>query len=138
MAGVEELKTKLRAAIEAALNEEEPDNPVYRISKARVMREVVVGKPQQYVLERLDRLQQTVSGLSARILPGRRIPQADSTPAPHTLNFKLTSGLSRGVPRNMHDVFRNAVPTVTGSSARSDDTTSGRFSPLYSCRRTTA
>lgn len=72
MAGAEELKPKLKASIEAALAETEPDNPVYRVTKDRVMREAVAGEPQKYVLDRLDGLQRLVSQLSTRIAPSER------------------------------------------------------------------
>jgi hypothetical protein len=70
MAGVEELKPKLKASIEAALEETEPDNPVFRVTKDRVMREAVAGEPQKYVLDRLDDLQRMVSQLSMRSAAG--------------------------------------------------------------------
>jgi hypothetical protein len=63
MAGVEELKPRLKIAIEVALRETEPDNPVFRVSKARVMRDVVAGDPQKYVLDRLDSLAAAVENL---------------------------------------------------------------------------
>jgi hypothetical protein len=70
MAGVEELKPKLKASIEAALGESEPDNPVFRVTKDRVMREAVAGEPQKYVLDRLDSLQRIVSQMSTRLAAG--------------------------------------------------------------------
>lgn len=60
MAGVEELKPKLKAYVEAAVAEKEPDNPVYRVAKGRVMREAATGDPVKYILERFDELERTV------------------------------------------------------------------------------
>ena len=54
MAGVEELKPALRASVEAALRETEPDNPVYRVAQAKVMREVAPRTDaEEYILSRL-------------------------------------------------------------------------------------
>lgn len=41
MAEVTELAPKLRSAVRAAIVDTEPDNPVYRVTQAKVMREVV-------------------------------------------------------------------------------------------------
>ena len=122
MAGVEELKTKLRAAIEAVLDEDEPDNPVFRVSKAQVMRDVVAGQPQQYVLERLDRLQQTVSTLVKRVLVSR-MPTA-APESPFSLAFTLTPPVSSDNAGEMHKVFRAAVPGIKNSAVRHDETCS--------------
>lgn len=53
--GAEDLKPRLRKAVQEAVTEREPDNPIYRVATAAVMRDV---KPfddtQQYILKRLD------------------------------------------------------------------------------------
>jgi hypothetical protein len=69
MAGVEELKPKIKSAVEAALAETEPDNPVYRVSKAQVMRQAVESQPQQYILDRLEALQRTVANIQTALEP---------------------------------------------------------------------
>ena len=57
--GAEDLRKLLRKTVEAALADQEPDNPVYRVARAAVMREqsVEAGEPWQYVIERLDRME---------------------------------------------------------------------------------
>jgi hypothetical protein len=120
MAGVEELKTKLKSAIEAALNEKEPDNPVFRVSKARVMRDVVAGQPQQYFLERLDRLQQSVSDLTRRVLPIRRPITIVPSATPRSLRFTMEKGPSGKDIPNLFQTLRDAVPNILGGTQRSE------------------
>lgn len=55
MAGVELLKPKLAKAIREALEEKEPDNPIYRVVSDNIMREVALkDDAQSYILTRLD------------------------------------------------------------------------------------
>jgi nucleoside 2-deoxyribosyltransferase len=57
MAGVELLKPKLSKAIKEASEENEPDNPIYRVVSDSIMREVAVkGDAQSYILSRLDEI----------------------------------------------------------------------------------
>lgn len=61
MLGVIELRNRLVAMIPEALADEQPDNPVYRAAQAKVMRDVAPGEPQQYIIDRLDRLESLIS-----------------------------------------------------------------------------
>lgn len=55
MAGVEILKPKLTKAIKEAIEEMEPDNPIYRVVSDSIMREVTAkDDAQSYILKRLD------------------------------------------------------------------------------------
>ena len=57
MAGVEILKPKLSKAIKEALDEQEPDNPIYRVVSDSIMREVAAkDDAQSYILKKLDEL----------------------------------------------------------------------------------
>jgi len=57
MAGVEVIKPKLAKAINEALSENEPDNPIYRVVNDSIMREVAANDDaQSYVLHRLDEI----------------------------------------------------------------------------------
>ncbi|MFM1999322.1 MAG: hypothetical protein RL204_1269 [Bacteroidota bacterium] len=57
MAGVEILKPKLTKAIKEAMDEVEPDNPIYRVVSDNIMREVTAkDDAQSYVLKRLDEI----------------------------------------------------------------------------------
>src|SRR5205807_3200157 len=90
MAGVEELKPRLKVAIEAALKEDEPDNPVFRVSKAQVMRRVVAGEPQQYVLDRLEAMQHAISELAANVLAPRSPTVKRPEPFVYQTTFEIT------------------------------------------------
>jgi hypothetical protein len=57
MAGVPELSAKLRGMAGAAVTDEQPDNPIYRGAKALIMRQVAATDADQFILERLDRLE---------------------------------------------------------------------------------
>jgi len=57
MAGVPELRLALQAAVQQAVKEKEPDNPVYRAATGKVMRDVSAGDSQHYLLDRLDRIE---------------------------------------------------------------------------------
>lgn len=57
MAGVEVLKPQLSRAIIEAVEEKEPDNPIYRVVSDSIMREIAVKDPgQSYIINRLDEI----------------------------------------------------------------------------------
>jgi len=65
MAGVEELKPRLKDAVLEAEKEKEPDNPIYRAAKAKIMKDIVaVDDMQKYILERLESIQQTINQIA--------------------------------------------------------------------------
>lgn len=64
MAGVEELKPKLKLAIQKSLKEKEPDNPIYRVIKAQVIREVSApDNLESYVISKLDDLSSKIDSI---------------------------------------------------------------------------
>jgi hypothetical protein len=65
MHGLKELKPKLEDATRAALEDEEPDNPIYRAQQDFQMREAVASDDAMgYVLDRLDEIESAISRLS--------------------------------------------------------------------------
>ncbi|WP_316674742.1 hypothetical protein [uncultured Tolumonas sp.] len=64
MSGVVELRIKLPNIIEEAIAEQEPDNPIYRVSQAKVMREITQpDDAQSYLLKKLDYIESAVNEL---------------------------------------------------------------------------
>ena len=67
MEGVGELSLRIEDAVNAALSDKEPDNPIYRVREAIIMRDVVVksgSDAERYILERLDDIERAISRIS--------------------------------------------------------------------------
>lgn len=70
MHGAVDLRPRLAAAIESALTDPEPDNPVYRVSQARVFREAVQGDDvQTLLLRKLDYIESSINEVRNRTAP---------------------------------------------------------------------
>lgn len=69
MHGTVDLRPRLAAAIDSALSENEPDNPVYRVAQAKVMREVTqADDAQSFLLKKLDYIESSVNELRHRTI----------------------------------------------------------------------
>src|SRR5215207_2795514 len=66
MAGVTELAPKLRSAVQAAMQDTEPDNPIYRAAEAKVMRDVAQNDFQRYTLDILNKVRDSIAELESR------------------------------------------------------------------------
>jgi hypothetical protein len=57
MFGIQELSRNFQRACEAAVAEEQPDNPIYRAAESQVMREVVPGSADRQIMDRLESIE---------------------------------------------------------------------------------
>jgi len=72
MAGVQEMRPRLKESIQKALLDKEPDNPIYRVIRASIIKDVAApSDTQKYILERLDTLQTQISKFLSEGLPNR-------------------------------------------------------------------
>jgi len=68
MAGVEDLKPRLRTAIEFAIKQKEPDNPIYRVIKSQVISEVSPPNDMQsYLIDKVSSLSEQIAYLSNNV-----------------------------------------------------------------------
>jgi hypothetical protein len=65
MAGVEEVRPRFKAMVEAAMRDQTPDNPISRVRQAGVMREVAANTPERYIVDQLEAIRQQLSSLAA-------------------------------------------------------------------------
>jgi hypothetical protein len=64
MAGVEDLKPRLRQTVQRALEDKGQDNPIYRVIRTNVIKDVKApDDTQKYILDRLDTLQSMIGHL---------------------------------------------------------------------------
>lgn len=60
-AGAEALKVQLEVTVTSAMADEVPDNPIYRAAKASVMQEVERTNIEDYILERLEKIERLLT-----------------------------------------------------------------------------
>ena len=77
MAGVRDLKPELRSAVEAAAEDLEPDNPIYRVAQNMVLRDVAQSDVQRFILDELRALKDSLN-IRASSQQRRRAPQRTS------------------------------------------------------------
>ncbi len=91
MAGVEDLKPRVRAAVEAAMLEKESDNPVYRAATQAVMKEVAAKTDvEKYLLDQMVSLQNAVGDIAKRLGPAspNHVPSAQQGTAKYVLHLR--------------------------------------------------
>lgn len=70
MSGVLELRSKLQKAVVEAMQESEPDNPIYRVIKSQIIQEVASAKSddiQSYILNRLEEMSAQMNRIYTRV-----------------------------------------------------------------------
>lgn len=66
MAGTEELRVGLRKSLQEALKDKAPDNPIYRVIKSNIMKEVAAtDDTQKYILGRLETIESKLTSVSS-------------------------------------------------------------------------
>lgn len=131
MHGAMDLRPRLIDTIETAISVGEPDNPVYRVSQARVMREAIQGDDTQaFLLKKLDYIESAVSELKINSLPGDRPsnPQIDQTTdyseAPFTYSVQTSGERIREFVTALNELFARKMSTrfyiLPSMSARTD------------------
>lgn len=67
MAGVEDLKPRLKEMARKAIDDKEPDNPIYRVVKSSIMKQVAgEDNTQQYILQAIEDIRSQMGRLTAK------------------------------------------------------------------------
>ena len=109
MMGVEELKSELEKFVSEAAKDKEPDNPIYRVAKNIIMREVVASDTQTYILQRLDEIS---SQLNVRSFPDPSV-----IIHPDTVK-RLRNSMAHGINENSFDTDNWMIKTGAESGDR--------------------
>lgn len=65
MAGTEEIRPLLKKAVNAAIKEKNPDNPIYRVTRSKILRESTDIKDiDKYLLDRLDSIESIMTRMT--------------------------------------------------------------------------
>lgn len=65
MAGAHELNPRLELAIDEAIKDEHPDNPIYRVTEAMLIKESTeTPNIEKYILDRLDSIEESISNVA--------------------------------------------------------------------------
>jgi hypothetical protein len=115
--GVEELKPRLRQSLQEALREAEPDNPIYRVAKASIMRNIqATDDTQKYILDRLEVIQSVLARLDGSTRRNSKLP---SRAGEFTI---LLQGSAVAVERFGHRLMGRGIISEWRMSPRGKDT----------------
>jgi hypothetical protein len=119
MTGVEEVRPLFRAMVDAAMRDQTPNNPIYRVRQAGVMRDVAAGTPQQYVVDQLDAIQQQLASLITRSSRrvGQEVVRNLAEYRPRDQLFTQVSLLVHGTEQQIAQ-FINIIRTQAGFDVR--------------------
>jgi hypothetical protein len=77
MLGTTELRPRLKSFIEKAMEDTEPDNPVYQaVEKSSIMQTLNAEDPLNYIINRLDQLSEQISSKNDSSLKRKLIPSS--------------------------------------------------------------
>jgi len=124
MHGTMDLRPRLTDTIETALSEGEPDNPVYRVSQARVMREAVQGDDTQgFLLKKLDYIESALSEIKNSSISGDRSSIApienfiNYSEAPYRYLAEVSGGEIKEFINELIKEFSGAIYAKTNNRA---------------------
>lgn len=132
MAGVEDLRPRLRQTVQKALADKEPDNPIYRVIRTNVIKDVKApDDTQSYILERLDMLQSMVGRLMSDSLDRSAPPLRRRDYSPRATKYDVSMTL-KGDRVRCDELIKKALQSGDVPSAEvslsDDDPKSLRFS----------
>jgi hypothetical protein len=110
MAGVTELEPKLRSAVQAAMQDTEPDNPIYRAVETKVMRDIAQDDFQRYTLDMLNKVRDSITELESRSLASASL-LPDSRPQYRT-RVEVELRGNKDLAKNFSEALIDIVPTV--------------------------
>lgn len=116
MEGTRELKPRLIETVKVAMKEDEPDNPIYRVAQARIMREVVKEDAQKYILERLDGIENTINRINVE---DKRM-SVSSTLTSHSYRFILKGDIEQ-IDKFIKGALRSRILIRFEDGFRSED-----------------
>jgi len=109
LAGAGEMRVSLEAAIREAMSDKEPDNPIYRVAEARVIRDVVAkGDTESYILDRLEDIQRALTRIEQTTPPA---PDA-AVNWQHVITLK---GPPAGLAQFREQINASAILLTTGA-----------------------
>ena len=101
MEGVRELAPRLESAVTEALKDNNPDNPIYRVAQAKVMKEVAKGSTEKYILARLDQIEGSLGRLGAE----RQRAQVRSADTDYIYEFASESQITKEKTQEIVDTL---------------------------------
>lgn len=120
MHGAMDLRPRLTDTIETALSEGEPDNPVYRVSQARVMREAVQGDDTQgFLLKKLDYIESALSEIKSSSISAERSSCSTTespieySETPYKYMAEISGGNTKEFVKALTEAFPMALNTRT-------------------------
>jgi hypothetical protein len=124
MCGVEDLKPKLKATVVAASVDQSPDNPIYRAKQINIMKEVAGNNDiQQFILERLDRIDSKISKPSTSHISSRLPDQERGA-------YIIVSGNEKNIDAFVQQLHMNGMCTASRNSLLANGNREIYFEPL--------
>ena len=132
MYGVVDLAPRLEAAIDAALIIGEPDNPVYRVTQSRVLRESVEpDDAQAFLIRKLDYIESFISEVKLRgVLPPP--PPSPPSRSPEIDNYLINVN-NADVDKGSLLEFISLIPGVTKVRSINSESSAHAFIVTATC-----